>query len=57
MNKFIKIKDYDDLEICINVNHIKSYVQFDNHCEIELSSSKKITSKLKLEDITALINN
>jgi len=57
MNKFIKIKDYDDLEICINVNHIKSNVQFDNHCEIELSSSKKITSKLKLEDITALINN
>jgi len=41
MNKFIKIKDYNDLEICINVNHIKSYVQFDNHCEIELSSSKK----------------
>ncbi len=57
MIKFIKIKDYNDLQICINVNHITSYVQYDNHCEIELSSSKKLTTKLELNEITALINS
>lgn len=57
MNKFIQIEDFNGLHICLNVNHITSYVQIDNYCEIELSSSKKLTTKLKLNEITALINS
>ncbi|MGB3607753.1 MAG: hypothetical protein WA775_11225 [Psychroserpens sp.] len=55
MTKFIDIEDYNGLKITLSVHHITALTQYEQHCEIELSTSKKLTTKLKLSELKALI--
>lgn len=55
MPKFIKIEDLNNFKQRINVNHIVSYVQWDESCEICLITANSIFTKLKSDDIAHLI--